>query len=108
MSAKRRHLHASADGSYWLGIPYARADCVRLTRLFLRAQGVRTRDPRRFPDAWVPAAPAEALAVTYRRRSHIAPIVAGCRVLETRPAHGSILLPLDRLRRHDLEFWRPA
>ena len=91
----------------WLRIPYGRADCVRLTRLFLRARGVRTRDPRTCPEAWQRCSKAEAVAITYRDRSHIAPIDGGY-ALETRPGHASRLVPVDRLKRFGLEFWRPA
>ena len=91
----------------WLGIPYTRADCVRLTRLFLRARGVRSRDPRLWPEAWVKCSQAEAAAVTYRNRAHIAPVDSGY-ALETRPGQASHLVPVDRVKRLGLEFWRPA
>lgn len=92
----------------WIGIPYARADCVRLTRAYLRARGYRSRDPRTHPDAWEQVGQREALAITYKRRSHIAPIVDGY-VLEARKGHASMMVPLSRLiaRMGGVEFWRP-
>lgn len=89
----------------WLRIPYDRADCVRLTRLFLRARGVRTRDPRMYPEAWQKCSQAEAQVVTYGERRHIAAIDGGY-VLETRQQHASQLIPLDRLKRFGIEYWR--
>jgi hypothetical protein len=94
----------------WLGIPFEAADCVRLTRLWLRAHGIRTRDPRTHPATWEQCDESEAVAVTYRGREHIAPLLPGGVILEAVRDAGSRTMRIDRLRRAklELEFWRPC
>jgi hypothetical protein len=93
--------------SGWLGIPYERADCVRLTRIYLRALGIRTRDPRVYPEAWEQVDQADAMVVTYRKRAHMAAIVGRTWALEARPHRTSVLIRLARLAHLGTEYWRP-
>lgn len=90
----------------FLGVPYDKADCVALTMAYLDAVGITARDPRLHPDDWEKCSREDAVVLTYRARTHVAPIVGG-HVIETRKGMASYLLRLDRLRNMGVEFWRP-
>lgn len=90
----------------FLGVPYERADCVEMTRRYLSACGVNMPDPRLHPQDWEACDQEHALVVTYRARTHIAAVV-GQYMLETRKNGASCLMPLRRMVKMGLEYWRP-
>lgn len=94
------------DPTPFLGIPYDRADCVTLTMSYLGHSGIAASDPRTHPEEWVPCSRDDAVIITYRDRTHVAPVV-GPYIIETRKRSTSHLLRVDRLRNLGVEYWRP-
>lgn len=89
----------------FLGVPYDQANCVELTRRYLAACGVDMPDPSLEPHRWEACEQSQALVVTYRARTHIAAVI-GQHMLETRKNGTSCLMPLRRMAKMGLEYWR--
>lgn len=102
------HADAHSPLPFGIGIPYELLDCAGLTVFFLRHRGIHVRDPQQHPEDWVGCEERDAVAVTYRRRTHIAPLYGDGYVLETKRGGRSRLVRLSLLRSRELEFWRPA
>jgi hypothetical protein len=99
-------MRATASLDPFLGVPYDKADCVTITMAYLDTIGVTARDPRLFPEDWEKCDRTDAVVLTYRARTHVAPVV-GAHIIETRKGNTSYLMRIDRLRNMGVEFWRP-